>query len=119
MDEPHHIWRDQCVAALSIQKQFGTEKALGYLVGVAPRDAPARNAVVAGQPPFKALRRQLMEEAISLAKSQEELEELLGSKPRLLGKVCHPVCKSLWAMEQSTNGDVVFSSSFRRLFTDE
>lgn len=33
MDEPHDIGRDQCVAALTIQGQFGTAKALGYLVG--------------------------------------------------------------------------------------
>jgi hypothetical protein len=30
---PHETWRDQCVAALSIQKEHGIQKALGYLVG--------------------------------------------------------------------------------------
>ncbi len=33
MDEPHYIWRDQCIAALSIREQSGLQKALGYPVG--------------------------------------------------------------------------------------
>lgn len=33
MLEFHKIWTEQCEAALAIEFEFGTEKALGYLVG--------------------------------------------------------------------------------------
>jgi len=31
--EPHRIWIEQCEAARGIRDGFGTEKALGYLIG--------------------------------------------------------------------------------------
>lgn len=33
MIEPHRIWIEQCEAARGIRDGFGTEKALGYLIG--------------------------------------------------------------------------------------
>ena len=33
MAEPHKIWIEQCEAARGIREDFGTEKALGYLIG--------------------------------------------------------------------------------------
>src|SRR5258708_3130293 len=33
MNTSHEVWRDQCVAALTIHEKFGIQKALGYLVG--------------------------------------------------------------------------------------
>lgn len=33
MTEFHKIWIEQCKAARGIQEEFGTEKALGYLIG--------------------------------------------------------------------------------------
>ena len=33
MSDFHLIWRDQCDAAEGIREQFGSQKALGYLVG--------------------------------------------------------------------------------------
>ena len=31
--EPHKIWKDQCEAAENIEGEFGTQRALDYLVG--------------------------------------------------------------------------------------
>ena len=33
MAEPHNIWIEQCEAARGIEDEFGTQKALSYLVG--------------------------------------------------------------------------------------
>lgn len=33
MAKPHETWREQCAAALTIQEEYGVQKALGYLVG--------------------------------------------------------------------------------------
>ena len=33
MSEPHKIWIEQCEAARGIEEEFGTQKALDYLVG--------------------------------------------------------------------------------------
>ena len=33
MSDFHLIWRDQCGAAEGIREQFGSHKALGYLIG--------------------------------------------------------------------------------------
>lgn len=33
MTEPHKIWSEQCEAARGIESEFGTQKALAYLIG--------------------------------------------------------------------------------------
>ena len=33
MTEPHKIWIEQCEAAENIEAEFGTQKALDYLIG--------------------------------------------------------------------------------------
>jgi len=66
MSTPDHpIWREQCDAARSIKERFGTQKALGYLIGEKLlnylRAANARPDLAAELPSFVAEIRAIFE----------------------------------------------------------
>jgi hypothetical protein len=65
VSKSEEIWRDQCVAAVTIRKEYGLQNALGYLVGEKllhhVEAAETRSEFARSLPPFVAAVREMFE----------------------------------------------------------
>lgn len=58
--EPHKIWIEQCEAARNIKEEFGSQKALGYLIG---------------------------EKLMNFVQAADEREDFAGELPRFIAEI--------------------------------
>jgi hypothetical protein len=83
----HLIWRDQCDAARGLKERFGTEKALGYLIG--EKLVNFVGAADEAQPNFAAELPRFVAEVRKIF-SKNELRTYLDTVSRIgaLGHIC-------------------------------
>lgn len=84
---PHNIWIEQCEAATAIEDEFGTDKALAYLIGekfinfleAAEADAAFRGEIPPSLPKSKASSSRGSWSSIWITRSSESANEITSS----------------------------------------